>query len=134
MPSGLFLLGGICFFMGHARKGPKLLPEKLVKLREHLDLSHQQMARMLEREIELHDKKYPLKASRIFEYERGYSEPALIVSLAYSYVGEVSMMSLADDNVSVDQFCDELGTFQLGGRGSEKSSKKVSTRSIHGTR
>ena len=38
--------------MGHVRRGPKLLPEKLLKLREYLNVGQQEMAQMLETQIE----------------------------------------------------------------------------------
>jgi len=44
--------------MGHVRRGPKLLPEKLLKLREYLNVGQQEMAQMLETQIESQDKEY----------------------------------------------------------------------------
>ena len=113
--------------MGHARRGPKLLPEKLLKLREYLNVGQQEMAQMLETQIESQDKEYPVHAGRVSEYETGKREPVLLVGLAYSYLGRVSMMALADDDVSVDEFRRQLGTFELVDRiGSDgKESRKL---------
>ena len=98
--------------MGHARRGPKLLPEKLIKIREYLAVGPKQMAYMLEKQIESQDKEYRLHPGRVSEYERGKRQPALIVVLAYSYIAQVSMIALADDKISVDEFRQQLGTFK----------------------
>jgi hypothetical protein len=98
--------------MDHDRTGPKLLPAKLLKLREHLNDNASEMALRLETEIKSQDKECPVNARHVLEYEQGHSVPALLVVLAYSYVGEVSMMSLGDDNITVDEFCRQLGTYQ----------------------
>jgi len=113
--------------MGHVRRGPKLLPEKLLKLREYLNVGQQEMAQMLETQIESQDKEYRVHPGRVSEYEAGKREPVLLVGLAYSYLGRVSMMSLADDDVSVDEFRRQLGTFELVDRiGSDgKESRKL---------
>ena len=51
--------------MGHVRRGPKLLPEKLLKLREYLNVGQQEMAQMLETQIESQDKEYRVHPGRI---------------------------------------------------------------------
>ena len=113
--------------MGHVRRGPKLLPQKLLKLREYLNVGQPEMAQMLETQIESQDKKYRVHPGRVSEYETGKREPVLLVGLAYSYLGRVSMISLADDDVSVDEFRRQLGTFELVDRiGSNgKESRKL---------
>ena len=113
--------------MGHVRRGPKLLPEKLLKLREYLNVDEQEMAQMLETQIESQDKEYRVHPGRVSEYETGKREPVLLVGLAYSYLGRVSMISLADDDVSVDEFRRQLGTFELVDRigSDEKKSRKL---------
>ncbi|HJT67211.1 MAG TPA: hypothetical protein VJ749_12195 [Pyrinomonadaceae bacterium] len=80
------------------------MPEKLRLIREHLQASEPDMHAML---------KLP-KSCRISEYENGVSEPSLIVTLAYSRLGKVSMASVVDDDVSVKEFRGQLGTFELG--------------------
>jgi hypothetical protein len=111
--------------MGHVRRGPKLLPQKLLKLREYLNVGQPEMAQMLETQIESQDKKYRVHAGRVSEYETGKREPVLLVGLAYSYLGRVSMISLADDDVSVDEFRRQLGTFDLVDRiGSDRKESR----------
>jgi len=111
-----------------ARLRPKLLPEKLREIRIFLNVSQQEMARMLVSEIASQDRKYSLQAARVSEYERGTREPALIVVLAYSLIGKVEMFSVADDNVNVENFRRQLGTFQhfqyLRSRTKTKKSRK----------
>jgi hypothetical protein len=53
--------------MGHVRRGPKLLPEKLLKLREYLNVGQQEMAQMLETQIESQDKEYRVYPGRVSE-------------------------------------------------------------------
>ena len=43
--------------------------------------------------------------------ERG--EPILIVTLVYSRLGKVSMASLVDDEVNLNEFRKQLGRFEL---------------------
>lgn len=45
-----------------------------------------------------------------------------MVALAYSYLGQVAMASIVDDDVSVDAFRKQLGTFDH--KQLEKSNKK----------
>jgi hypothetical protein len=90
--------------MGVARPRLKLMAEKLRLIREHLQATEPDMQAML---------KLP-KSCRISEYENGVSEPSLIVTLAYSRLGKVSMASVVDDDVSVKEFRGQLGTFELG--------------------
>jgi len=70
--------------MGSARIRPKLLPEKLLAIREFLNLGKVDMANKLQFEILSHSgKQYKIKPARISEYETGRCEPDLFALIAY---------------------------------------------------
>jgi DNA-binding XRE family transcriptional regulator len=89
--------------MGNARPRLKLLPEKLLLIRQYLNVSQPLMAQLLELS----------KTDRVSEYEDGVREPNLIVTLVYSRLGKVSMASLVDDDVCANEFRKQLGKFEL---------------------
>jgi DNA-binding XRE family transcriptional regulator len=89
--------------MGNARLRLKLMPQKLLLIREYLKVSQRVMAQLLE---------LP-KKGRVSEYEDGVHEPNLMVTLAYSRLGKVSMASVVDDEVNVNEFCEQLGKAEL---------------------
>jgi hypothetical protein len=84
--------------MGHVRRKPKLLPNKLVLIREDLGIVLVDMARKLE-----------AGSSRLSNYENGNSEPTLMELLVYARLGKVHLESIVDDQVSVDSFRKLLG-------------------------
>ena len=84
--------------MGHVRRKPKLLPNKLVLVREHLGIVLVDMARKLE-----------VGSSRLSNFENGKSEPTLIKLLVYARLVEVPMESIIDDAISVAGFRELLG-------------------------
>ena len=94
--------------MGNPRRGPRLLPEKLVIIRLHLGVTQSAMQKMLN---------LP-KAARVSEYENGKSLPSLMVTLAYARLGKIPIESLADDDVSVYAFRKQLGTWSRSGSAS----------------
>lgn len=83
--------------MGNPRRRPKLLPQKLVLIREHLNLTQAQIKESLDLS----------QAARVSEYESGKRTPPLEVVLGYSRLARVPMESLVDDRISLSQ----LGTF-----------------------
>ncbi len=89
--------------MPNARPKLKLMPEKLLLIRQFLNVSQPVMAQLLE---------LP-NTSRVSEYERGIREPNLMVTLRYSRLGKVSMASVVDDEVNVNEFREQLGKFEL---------------------
>jgi len=89
--------------MGIARPRLKLMPEKLFLIREYLNVSQPVMAQLLE---------LP-KTGLVAEFENGVREPSLMVTLAYSRLGRVSMASVVDDDVSINEFRGQLGTFEI---------------------
>jgi hypothetical protein len=88
--------------MGNPRPRPALLHQKFVAIREYLDVGQQVLAVWL---------KLP-HAGRVSEYECNLREPSLKTLLEYSRLGKVSMESLVDDQVSLDEFRKQLGTLQ----------------------
>ncbi len=74
------------------REKPKYLGRKLLAIRERLDVSQTEMARLLE-----------LKQTYtvISSYERGTGEPNLIVLLRYARLARVPMETLVDDKLKL---------------------------------
>jgi len=85
--------------MGNPRPRPRLLPQKLVLIREHLNLTQSQ----IKESLHLSQAARP----RVSEYENGKRTPPLEVVLGYSRLARVPMESLVDDKISLSQ----LGTF-----------------------
>jgi transcriptional regulator with XRE-family HTH domain len=80
--------------MGHARRRPQRLAEKLLQIRNTLGLS----------QAELHkrfgvgeDSSY----TRISDYELGKNEPSLIVLLEYARVAGVHLEEIVDDRMEL---------------------------------
>lgn len=78
--------------MGNPRKKPEKLPAKLLAIRQKLEVSQSQMAKLLELETG-----YP----RVSEYEIGKREPDLIILLRYAKLARVSMDVLANDSLEL---------------------------------
>lgn len=76
------------------RKKPERLAEKLLCVRNHLDLSQNQLIRHLELEDEL-------TQSRISGYELGTREPSLPTLLKYARAVGVSTDVLIDDELDL---------------------------------
>ena len=85
--------------MGNPRPRPRLLPQKLVLIREHLNLTQSQIKDSLHLS--------QAGRARVSEYENGKRTPPLKVVLDYSRLARVPMESLVDDEISLSQ----LGTF-----------------------
>lgn len=80
--------------MGHARRRPKHLAEKLRQIRVALGLSQTEMHRRLRVEDEI-------PYTRISDYELDKSEPTLMILLRYARVAGVSMDVLVDDEMDL---------------------------------
>jgi len=74
--------------MGHARRRPKRLAEKLLQIRTALNLSQREMAERLDSNVDHY---------HVSKYERGRSEPTLKALLAYARLAGVSMEQIIDD-------------------------------------
>ena len=85
------------------RPRPQLLPQKLVFIREHLNLTRTQIKKSLNLS----------QAARVSEYEKGKRKPPLEVVLGYSKLARVPMESLVEDAISIDEVRRQLGTFDV---------------------
>ena len=82
--------------MGSARRPlPKCLPAKLLKIRESLGLTQEQMA------ARLADAKAPLHPGQVSRFEQGKREPSLLLLLKYARMAGVSMDVLVDDELDL---------------------------------
>lgn len=91
--------------MGNVRKRPKLLPNKLLAIREFLNVSQVDMASKLQSNILANSgRQYPIKPARTSDYENGKREPNLFVLMAYARLGKVHLESVVDDDITVTTF------------------------------
>jgi transcriptional regulator with XRE-family HTH domain len=74
--------------MGHARRRPKRLAEKLLHIREGLGVSQREMVERLGVEMPYRN---------VSKYERDMSEPPIKVLLAYARVAKISLEHIVDD-------------------------------------
>jgi transcriptional regulator with XRE-family HTH domain len=82
--------------MGSRRRPqPLRLPAKLLRIRQSLDLSQEQMAGRLRTE------RSPVYPTHISEFERGLREPSLLVLLQYARLIGVSTDTLIDDDLDL---------------------------------
>ncbi len=82
--------------MGHARRRPSRLAEKLLHIRTALGVSQTEMHRRLEVEDEV-------PYTRISDYELDKSEPTLTVLLRYARVAGVPTEVLIDDELDLPE-------------------------------
>ena len=114
--------------MGNPRPRPKLLPDKLLAIREFLNVGQVDMASKLQFEIRSHSRRqYQIQPSRVSEYENAKREPSLFVLIAYVRLGKVHMESVIDDGVNLNKFRKRLGKeFDYSSRAAKnKSNKRV---------
>jgi len=96
--------------MGRPRNCPKLLPNKLLAIREFLNLGQVEMATQLQSEIYSQSgRQNQIKPCRIWEYENGHREPNLFVLIAYARLGQVHIETVVDDDVIVETLRERLG-------------------------
>lgn len=82
--------------MGSKRRAqPKRMGEKLLRIRDDLDLTQEQMAKRLD------SKESPVYPTHVSEFEHGKREPSLLVLLRYARLAGVSMDVLVDDDLSL---------------------------------
>lgn len=84
--------------MGNPHPRPRLLPQKLFIIRDHLNLT----------QSEIKDSLNLSTAARISEYENGRRDPSLVVTLRYSRLAQVPMASLLDDQITLNEFWKQL--------------------------
>jgi len=87
--------------MGNRHPQPRLLPQKLFIIRDHLHLTQTAMRDSLGLSTE----------ARISEYENGRRKPPLMVALGYCYLAKVPMSSLVEDEISLTAFLKQLNSF-----------------------
>jgi transcriptional regulator with XRE-family HTH domain len=80
--------------MGHARRRPERLAEKLKAIRTTLGLSQSELHRSLGVEEDI-------LYTRVSDYELGKNEPTLIVLLEYARVAGVHLETIADDRLDL---------------------------------
>jgi len=96
--------------MGNPRQRPELLAEKLLAIREFLNLGQQEMAEKLKGEIISHShRQFQLHPGRISEYEAGKREPNLFMLIAYGRLAQVHLESVANDEIPIQDFRSLLG-------------------------
>jgi len=78
--------------MGHARRRPKRLAEKLKKIRQHFGLSQSDLVRRLG--VDIH-------YTNVSKFESNKNEPDLMTLLAYARFAGVSLTQLADDQLDL---------------------------------
>jgi transcriptional regulator with XRE-family HTH domain len=85
--------------VGYARRRPKRLAEKLLRIRKALGLSQRQMMERLKVEKRL---QFELTYSTISKYERGSRTPPLELVLAYARVANGQMDQIVDDDLDLN--------------------------------
>ena len=80
--------------MGHARRRPSRLAEKLLQVRTALGISQTEMHRRLDVEDEI-------PYTRISDYELDKSEPTLMILLGYARLACVPTEVLIDDDLDL---------------------------------
>jgi transcriptional regulator with XRE-family HTH domain len=80
--------------MGHARRRPQRLAEKLLQIRNALGLSQTEMHRRLGVEEDI-------AYTRISDYELDKAEPTLMTLLQYARLANVYMEALVDDELDL---------------------------------
>lgn len=115
-----------------ARNRPALLPNKLLAIREILNLRRVEIASRLQAQILSHSaKEYRIKGGRISEWESGRREPDMLVLLAYSRLAHVSMNLMVEDAITVDAFREqvakELKRVTTAQHKTKKSKKRLKT-------
>ena len=80
--------------MGHARRRPERLAQKLRKIRNTLGLSQTELHKSLGVEEDI-------PYTRISDYELGKNEPTLIVLLEYARVAGVHLEAIVDDRLDL---------------------------------
>ena len=81
--------------MGNKRPRPKRLGEKLLRIREALDLSQAQIVDRLGLE--------DMKPARISQYERNQREPSLQTLIAYADLAGVHLEDIVNDDLDLPE-------------------------------
>lgn len=85
--------------MGSKRRAqPKRMGKKLLRIRNGLDLTQEQMAKRLDL------KETPVYPTHVSEFEHGKREPSLLVLLGYARLAGVSTDVLIDDDLDLPDY------------------------------
>lgn len=96
--------------MRDRRGTQELLPEKLLAIREFLNLGEVEMLKSLESDITSQTgRPCNIKPGKLSEYENGRLEPNLLILVAYGRLGKVHLELIADDRITVREFREQLG-------------------------
>src|SRR5215217_1294224 len=118
--------------MGHMRNKPKLLPNKLLAIREFLNISQVDMASNLQSDILANTgKNYPIQPARTSDYETGRREPNLFILMAYARLGSIHLELIADDRFTVEEVRSSLRTQSNRARRQKKRKSQTATTSLH---
>lgn len=118
--------------MGHMRTKPKLLPSKLLAIREFLNISQAEMASRLQSDILANTgRDYTIQAARTSDYETGRREPNLFVLMAYARLGSIHLELLADDRFTVEEVRSNLGKQCNHGLRQKKRKSQSAPASLH---
>jgi len=102
--------------MGHPRKRPKRLAQKLRQIRLVLDVSQSELLTRLGVEEEI-------AYSRISDYELGKTDPSLIVLVEYARVAGVNLELIADDRLNLPEKLPGKVTYEAWTRPGPKQPK-----------
>ena len=98
--------------MGSARPRPRRLAEKLLQIRQVLDLSQSEMVKQLGVAEIIH-------YTNISKYEHDKNEPPLMILLAYAKLAQVHLEEIVDDDIDLPRKLP--GTFDYLARLAESS-------------
>lgn len=93
--------------MGSARPRPRRLAEKLLQIRQSLELSQSEMINRMGVAEMIH-------YSNISKYELDKNEPPLMILLAYARLAQVHLEEIVDDEIDLPR--DLPGTFDYCAR------------------
>jgi len=79
--------------MGHKRRKPKRLAEKVLQIRSHFGVSQAKLVKRLG---------VDMPYNNVSKFELGKNEPDLIVLLAYARLIKNPMENFADDQLELD--------------------------------
>ena len=80
--------------MGSARPRPRRLAEKLLQIRQRLELSQSEMVKQLGVAEMIH-------YSNISKYELDKNEPPLMILLAYAKLAQIHLEEIVDDEIDL---------------------------------
>lgn len=115
--------------MGNRRHRPKLMPAKLLAIREFLNLTQAKMAAKLQSEIlSSTGRQYQVYPAGVSKYENDKREPNLSIIIAYGRLGDVHLESLIADDVTLETLRSRLGREGYCVPSSQRKKKRTNSR------